>query len=434
MRNQAIAGLVILAAMLYGAAHFTVDDAYIYQRYAENLAAGHGLCFNAGQRSEGYASPLWLVALTALRAVGLDGILAGKLLGCACLAGGLWLLYAAGGYGLLATALLFPYLGLHALAGLETCAAFAACAWIVYALARHHSARLALACTVLALFRPEGAAVGLAIGGVQCWRSWRAARAPFDPNRGIVLGLTEYWWAAAFAVPVLGYWIWRAFYFHELLPLPVTAKLHGAPAMTYQLRYLAPYVPLIAREVWALAQLLVPHVRRTAMTLALCLTGLAMLVAADDARDYMRLTAAHRYLGDTLARAEWPGEKPWIAVSDAGAIPYMSGLPAVDMLGLTDPHTARGGDNARYVLAHRPAVIVALSSSADVYLPLLAAEIPVVDSARAAGYMASATLEGREGSYYLWALWNPETPDGRAFEAAVIDAQQRMEEAVVGPD
>jgi hypothetical protein len=70
-----------------------------------------------------------------------------------------------------------------------------------------------------------------------------------------------------------------------------------------------------------------------------------------------------RHLAATLA----PGT--WIAVASAGAIPYYSRLPAIDMYGLNDAHIARQPfpagaagrlmkwDNA-YVLARRPELIV----------------------------------------------------------------------------
>ncbi|MBZ5638440.1 MAG: hypothetical protein LAO51_06725, partial [Acidobacteriia bacterium] len=72
-------------------------------------------------------------------------------------------------------------------------------------------------------------------------------------------------------------------------------------------------------------------------------------------------------LGRYLARTQDPGT--WIAVASAGAIPYYSGLPAIDMYGLNDRHIARTPfperttgvlmkwDNA-YVLSRRPRLIV----------------------------------------------------------------------------
>lgn len=50
-----------------------MDDAYIYFRYVDNwLLLGHGLVFNRGEFVEGYSSPLWVLTLGGLRAIGLE--------------------------------------------------------------------------------------------------------------------------------------------------------------------------------------------------------------------------------------------------------------------------------------------------------------------------------------------------------------------------
>jgi arabinofuranosyltransferase len=79
-----------------------------------------------------------------------------------------------------------------------------------------------------------------------------------------------------------------------------------------------------------------------------------------------------RAIGDWLKQqaAQREGET-WIAVDAAGAVPYFSGLPTIDMLGLTDAHIARreiekGGaffpghqkGDGRYVFERRPDYIV----------------------------------------------------------------------------
>lgn len=51
---------------------FPLDDAYIHFVYAENLAAGHGLCFNIGETSFGTSSPLWVMLLALFAAAGVD--------------------------------------------------------------------------------------------------------------------------------------------------------------------------------------------------------------------------------------------------------------------------------------------------------------------------------------------------------------------------
>ncbi len=71
-----IAVLAILVAVFYltAASHFsyTTDDSYIYFQYARSLAQGDGPCFNAGDPSYGFTSPLWLLILSAGGAVGSD--------------------------------------------------------------------------------------------------------------------------------------------------------------------------------------------------------------------------------------------------------------------------------------------------------------------------------------------------------------------------
>jgi arabinofuranosyltransferase len=44
------------------------EDGFIYFRIVEQLLAGHGPVFNAGERVEAYTSPAWLAILTLARA------------------------------------------------------------------------------------------------------------------------------------------------------------------------------------------------------------------------------------------------------------------------------------------------------------------------------------------------------------------------------
>ncbi len=47
---------------------WTLDDAYIYYRYADNAVLwGRGLVFNEGEFVEGFSSPLWMIVLLAMR-------------------------------------------------------------------------------------------------------------------------------------------------------------------------------------------------------------------------------------------------------------------------------------------------------------------------------------------------------------------------------
>ena len=63
-----------------------IDDAFIVYRYAENLVQGHGLVFNIGERVEGYTCFLWVVLLCLPLALGLDPLIASRVLGAGFLA------------------------------------------------------------------------------------------------------------------------------------------------------------------------------------------------------------------------------------------------------------------------------------------------------------------------------------------------------------
>lgn len=77
--------------ILAGAAAFSVhsilvrnwmlDDAFIFFRYAENLAFGRGLVFNPGERVEGYTSLLWVVLMAAGSKLGIGLVFLSRLLG-----------------------------------------------------------------------------------------------------------------------------------------------------------------------------------------------------------------------------------------------------------------------------------------------------------------------------------------------------------------
>ncbi|WP_146155974.1 ArnT family glycosyltransferase [Enhygromyxa salina] len=74
-------------------AHFTYDDAYISYRYARNLAEGHGLVFNIGERVEGYTNFAWTLILAIGYRLGLDPDLLSKVLGGAAAVGAILVCY-----------------------------------------------------------------------------------------------------------------------------------------------------------------------------------------------------------------------------------------------------------------------------------------------------------------------------------------------------
>ena len=68
-----------------GTRHYALfDDAMISMRYARNLAEGHGLVFNPGERVEGYTNFLWVLLAAVAIKLGLDPLLTTRIVGVAC--------------------------------------------------------------------------------------------------------------------------------------------------------------------------------------------------------------------------------------------------------------------------------------------------------------------------------------------------------------
>jgi hypothetical protein len=72
LRTGAIAVAIAFGLAWAWQLRWLCDDAFISFRYAENLARGHGLVFNAGERIEGYTNFLWTFGLAGTRVLGLD--------------------------------------------------------------------------------------------------------------------------------------------------------------------------------------------------------------------------------------------------------------------------------------------------------------------------------------------------------------------------
>lgn len=63
---------------------FLSDDALISLRYSSRFVSGRGLTWNDGERVEGYSNLLWVLLVSGLLAVGLPGILSLRVLGIIC--------------------------------------------------------------------------------------------------------------------------------------------------------------------------------------------------------------------------------------------------------------------------------------------------------------------------------------------------------------
>ena len=79
------AATALLAGLLHGT--FFIDDAYITFRYAENIAAGHGMVFNPGEPVLGTTTPLFAAVLAGLKMLGIAVTTSARWLGLLSMAG-----------------------------------------------------------------------------------------------------------------------------------------------------------------------------------------------------------------------------------------------------------------------------------------------------------------------------------------------------------
>jgi hypothetical protein len=253
-----LAALLGLAALALWATNawrerFLCDDAFISFRYADHLARGLGLVWNAGERVEGYTNFLWVLLMAAGLRLGLAPESLSQALGLASGLALLALVFVAGGrgpFGRLRGALMALALGAHgsfgawSTSGLETML-FALLVWSATWRFLVEWREPERACWVAALLfalatltRPEGALfAGLA--GLFLFIEVQRGRA--SENTLIAFGLV-------FALPVAAHVLWRHSYYGDWLPNTFRAKVPG----TWVAQGLA-YLGLYEREYHALA-------------------------------------------------------------------------------------------------------------------------------------------------------------------------------------
>lgn len=174
--GTALLAVALIVCVVWAVAWWpnTIDDSYIFYRYAGNLAHGHGAVYNPGERVEGYSSPLWLGVLALATRLGADPEPVSKGIGLAfgfagLLVLGLALIRSGARPGLAGAAALviaaFPTAHLYLVSGLETpafCAALviAACAGAVHEGPRRLPVIIP-ATIAVAWLRPEGVAMAV---------------------------------------------------------------------------------------------------------------------------------------------------------------------------------------------------------------------------------------------------------------------------------
>ncbi|MFN8547167.1 MAG: hypothetical protein U0527_04140 [Candidatus Eisenbacteria bacterium] len=199
----------------------TVDDAFIYYRCAQHLAAGDGPTFNPGERIETFSSMLWTALLAGGIRLGWDPEMLSKLLGLLSALGLIALVARAAvrsavrpaiaGTTVVALACV-PTLHYSSVFGLETAffALAVALASLVPALGlgfRAETALLAIGLFATITGRPEG----VLVAGLVSFVALREQRAQ---RWGHAIG-----WSLGLSIIAA-----RLVYFHTLLPAPFLAK------------------------------------------------------------------------------------------------------------------------------------------------------------------------------------------------------------------
>jgi arabinofuranosyltransferase len=374
-----------LAALALGVAvNGLVDDAYIQFRYADNLAAGHGMVFNPGERIEGASGGIWIGALALGPLLGVNAGVWGRVLslaltGLATLLAGVTVRRIAGARAGAYAALLWaalPTNAMYAATGLET-AAYGLVLWLSVLAATARRGRWGwLAGAGVSALRPEGLVLGIAA------LPW--IRRVSRPLRVVVLGVLGGASVVALA---------RLLYFGAALPHSVTVKGFTAAAglgdgLRYLARALLEWFPLLVGVpvLWSQRRTLLPAIAgagawtvlvvarggdwmpgsRYLLPLLALLVGAAAVGSADRLRRWTAPALAawgclllaplpdpavlvpgrlwRAMETERVQSAWWEGLGTFLhgavpagttlATGPAGALPFASGLPTFDMYGL----------------------------------------------------------------------------------------------------
>jgi hypothetical protein len=222
------AGFFTIGMLALGRAH-PDDDAFILFRYAQHVARGEGIVFNAsGPHAEGATDFLWMLLLSGLTALGVDVAVAAVALNAVGAGFAAFVLARALGVSSLPRpqrALWVALLPASVLMLSAATAAYGGFSSMLYAalvlVALHASleaspraiAWVPLLGLGLGLFRPDGALVGIAVGVLGAVRARDLSR------------LRSYAVTSCAAVASGGlYYAWRLSYFGLALPLPLYVK------------------------------------------------------------------------------------------------------------------------------------------------------------------------------------------------------------------
>jgi len=244
----ALAGLLLAFLLLALVTYSHLgEDAFISFRYARNLAEGHGLVFNEGDRVEGYSNLLWVLATVPFELLGIRIDIGARVLSTglfsALIAGGWWAARRLSHvedpwwvvWWLPLALAVEPLLHYHDDRGLETVPYAAILGGAILVIGAGGSILFAAILAAMAtLTRPEGIGFALALlPAVAARELWRPGLRPRDPAAWRPLLL----FAAIPAGAFLAQLAFRLFYYGEWVPNTMIAKrasgLGYGPVLSY---------------------------------------------------------------------------------------------------------------------------------------------------------------------------------------------------------
>ncbi len=374
---------------------YSIDDAFVTFRYAENMVDGYGLVYNPGdQPVEGYSNFLWLLILSLCYLVGLPTYLSAKMLGIVFFLAAAWLwsrhFRREDNPYLWMVPLLFlatPLTAFWAVSGLELgLYAFLIAAAVIQYLRKSNWAYLFL--SLIVLCRPEGIAISLILIGAV----WFLNRRDECPNKRFNLcgvGITLLTFAALTISRLLifGYPMPNTFYakspstLHGFLHLGrmlsfiapiaiffavgsimlVRKKLHekemavfaalviaqsiisslASQIMSFHLRYLIPFLPpLFAVAFYGLGQVKRKPWRKILLIISI------LSIFGPTYSVYQWVQNEKKIIAAQMDFIRWAQNLPpetTFSITDAGRIPYFSHKHFYDTWGLTSSDIAHYG-------------------------------------------------------------------------------------------
>lgn len=449
-KQRAMIFALLVAAALYSLSFypFLSDDTLISLRYSQRLLDGHGLTWTEGTPVEGYTNLAWVLLTAALGWLGMDLIVAARVLGVACALLSAWAIWSLPAVskeltqearlGKIGGLLLYGLCGttaVWAIGGLEQPLVGASLAWALVGVLRlsdtasprpSQAVMPGLAYAVMCLTRPDSPlfVVASCLALLMLWRlrhqaiAWRVlivlAGIPLAAYLAQTLFRYSYYdaWVTNTALvkvrPSLTHALsglkYAAKGFVSMLPLLIAALAswrwlsrhkHQGPLLVLSLPTVLwlSYMVFIGGDIFPAFRHFTPLV--TLLSLSVGMGAGAWLARLTDAKAWGLLAGAAaamlacQVLTPDVDKArkerwEWDGRdvalmlrdgfaprQPLLAVTAAGCLPYWSGFPVIDMLGLNDhylprhpPKTAGQGylghelGSGPYVLGRQPDLIM----------------------------------------------------------------------------